>query len=82
MVNGLNKENLNLNLNPTNSKTIISLCNKMVLVKVNIPVHYYVKKNCRNKICQGPISFVYGNNFQQEWPIAVAPPTTVAPSTG
>ena len=46
---------------PTNSKIIISLCNQVVLVKVNIPVHYHVKK-CRNKICQGPISFFDGNN--------------------
>ena len=29
---------------PTISKTIISLCNQVVLVKVNIPVHYHVKK--------------------------------------
>ena len=35
----------------------------MVLVKVNIPVHYHVKKYiiCRNKICQGPMSFFDGN---------------------
>ena len=29
---------------PTNSKTIISLCNKVAMVKVNILVRYHVKK--------------------------------------
>ena len=60
---GNGKELLGVNGPPTNSKTIISLCYQVVLVKVNIPVHYHVKtkQNCRNKICQGSISFVDGN---------------------
>ena len=35
----------------------------MVLVKINTPVHYHVKKNriFKNKICQGPVSFFDGN---------------------
>ena len=35
----------------------------MFLVKINTPVHYHVKKNriCKNKICQGPVSFFDGN---------------------
>ena len=42
---GNGKELLGVKGPPTNSKTIISLCNQVVLVKVNIPVHYHVKKN-------------------------------------
>ena len=41
---GNGKELLGVKGPPTNSKTIISLCNKVVLVKVNIPVHYHVKQ--------------------------------------
>ena len=41
---GNGKELLGVKRPPTNSKTMISLCNKVVLVKVNIPVHYHVKK--------------------------------------
>ena len=35
----------------------------MVLVKINTPVHYHVKKYriCKNKICQGPGTLVDGN---------------------
>ena len=35
----------------------------MVLVKINTPVHYHVKKYriCKNKICQIPGTFVDGN---------------------
>ena len=35
----------------------------MVLVKINTPVHYHVKKYrfCKNKICQGPMSCFDGN---------------------
>ena len=35
----------------------------MVLVKINSPVHYHVKKYriCKNKICQIPGTFVDGN---------------------
>ena len=40
---GNGKELLGVKGPPTNSKTIISLCNQVVL-KVNIPVHYHVKK--------------------------------------
>ena len=55
---GNGKELLGVKGPPTNSKTIISLCNQVVLV------HYHVKKkNCRNKICQGPMSFFDGNNI-------------------
>ena len=37
--------------------------NKVVLVKINTPVHYHVKKYriCKIKICQGPVSFFDGN---------------------
>ena len=40
---GIGKELLGVKGPPTNSETIISLCNQVVLVKVNIPVHYHVK---------------------------------------
>ena len=35
----------------------------MVLVKINTPVHYHVKKYriCKNKICQGPGTLFDGN---------------------
>ena len=35
----------------------------MVLVKINTPVHYHVKKYriCKNKICQGPGILFDGN---------------------
>ena len=34
----------------------------MVLVKINTPVHYHVKKiEFNKKICQGPVSFFDGN---------------------
>ena len=35
----------------------------MVLVKINTPVHYHVKKYriCKNKICQIPGTFFDGN---------------------
>ena len=41
---GNGKELLGVKSPLTNSKTIISLCNQVVLVKVNLPVHYHVKK--------------------------------------
>ena len=57
------KELLGVKGPPTNSKTIISLCNQVVLVKGKYTCPLSCKKNiiCRKKICQGPMSIFDGN---------------------